>query len=299
MISVNDLTTRSYNQLNKILRPKSNLSYATPNDSLPRAALINFVERIMGISEITRLFEELKRELPPDGDFFGESFKKLNIKLEYDEAQLEKIPRDGPVIFISNHAFGLLDGLALNHFAAKTRGNFKTLLNRASTLCRDDRLGKNFLPVDFTDTKEAIKVNIETKRQALHDLKNGGTIIVFPSGGTATAPWVFDTAVEGEWKLFSAKMIQMSKATVVPTYFPGQNSFRFHLAHKISRSLRYAFVVHEMWRRRNSSVRVEIGDPIPFEDIAHIKSRRELLAHIRSEVFSLKDRRKLFKRRNK
>ncbi|MEM8860207.1 MAG: lysophospholipid acyltransferase family protein [Chloroflexota bacterium] len=261
--------------------------------------MINFVERVMGISEVTRMFEELKRELPPDGDFFGESIKKLNIQLDYDEAQLAKVPKDGPVIFISNHAFGLLDGMTLNHFAVKTRGNFKTLLNRASTLNRDERLAQNFLPIDFTETKEAIRVNIESKREALRSLKSGGTIVVFPSGGTATAPWVFDTAVEGEWKLFSAKMIQMSKATVVPTYFPGQNSFRFHLAHKISRSLRYAFVVHEMWRRRNSSVRVEIGDPIPFEEIAHIKSRRALLAHIRSEVFSLKDRRKLFKRRKR
>ncbi len=289
MISVNDITTRSYSKLNRVLRPKSNLSYATPEDSLPRAAMINFVEHIFGISTITDMFEELKRDMPADSDFFGEGFRRLNIRLDYDQKQLDKVPREGPVIFISNHAFGLLDGMTLNHFAAKTRGNFKTLLNRASTLCRDEKLGKNFLPVDFAETKESIRINIKTKREALRSLKDGGTIIVFPSGGTATAPWVFDTAVEGEWKLFSAKMIQMSKATVIPTYFPGQNSFRFHLANKISTPLRYALVVHEMWRRRNSTVRVEIGDPIPFENIAHIKSRRELLAHIRSVVFSLEN----------
>ena len=255
--------------------------------------MINAVERFFGISDITRLFDELKSELPPDGDFFGESFKKLNIRLDYDQRQLEKIPKDGPVIFISNHAFGLLDGMTLNHFAKKTRGSFKTLLNRASTLCRDERLGKNFLPIDFAETKESIRINIESKREALRNLKDGGTIIVFPSGGTATAPWVFDRAVEGEWKLFSAKMIQMSKATVIPTYFPGQNSFRFHLAHKVSTPLRYALVVHEIWRRRNSSLRVEIGDPIPFENIAHIKSRKELLAHIRNVVFSLDEKQRL------
>lgn len=291
MISVNDLTSKSYNKLNRVLRPKSRLSYATPEDSLPRAAMINMVEHLFGISDITSMFEDLKKDIPNDGDFFGEGFKRLNIKLDYDQRQLEKIPKDGPVIFISNHAFGLLDGMTLNHFAAKTRGNFKTLLNRASTLCRDERLGKNFLPIDFAETKESIRINIESKREAMRNLKDGGTIIIFPSGGTATAPWVFDTAVEGEWKLFSAKMIQMTQATVVPTYFPGQNSFRFHLANKISTPLRYALVVHEMWRRRNSSVRVEIGDPIPFEKISHIKGRRELLDHIRNVVFSL-DKRK-------
>ncbi|MFT5194381.1 MAG: putative hemolysin [Cellvibrionaceae bacterium] len=293
----NNFASISYKRLSRILRPRSRLSYATPEDSLPRAALINFVEHMFGISAITNIFEELKKENHPADDVFEAGFRKLNIRLDYDKKQLAKIPKDGPVIFISNHAFGLLDGMMLNHLAAKTRSNFKTLLNRASTLCRDEHFGKLFLPIDFEGTKEAIRTNIESKKQALRDLKEGGTIIIFPSGGTATAPWVFDTAVEGEWKLFSAKMIQMSKATVVPTYFPGQNSFRFHLANKISRPLRYALVVNEMWRRRNSSVRVEIGDPIPFEKLSHLKSRRELLDHIRGVVFSLDRRQRRIERR--
>ena len=299
MTFVTDFASSSYKRLNYTLRPKSRLSYARPEDSLPKAAIINLIEHIFGISKITDMFEELKRENHPESDVFEAGFKKLNIKLDYDKKQLAKIPKDGPVIFISNHAFGLLDGMTLNHFAAKTRGNFKTLLNRASTLCRDDKFGKLFLPIDFADTKDAIRTNINSKREALRDLKEGGTIVIFPSGGTATAPWIFDTAIEGEWKLFSAKMIQMSKATVVPTYFPGQNSFRFHLANKISHTLRYALVVHEFWRRRNSSVRVEIGDPIPFEKLSHIKSRRELLDHIRGVVFSLDRKRSRQERQEK
>ena len=132
MTSVNDFAVTSFRRISRKLRPKSRLSYARPDDPLPRAAMINFVEHIFGISAITKMFEELKKENHADQDVFEEGFKKLNIQLDYDKKQLAKIPKDGPVIFISNHAFGLLDGMTLNHFAAKTRGNFKTLLNRAS-----------------------------------------------------------------------------------------------------------------------------------------------------------------------
>ena len=67
MASVTDFASTSYRRLNRILRPKSRLSYARPDDPLPRAALINFVEHIFGISEITNMFEELKKEEHADG----------------------------------------------------------------------------------------------------------------------------------------------------------------------------------------------------------------------------------------
>ncbi|HBT01967.1 MAG TPA: acyltransferase, partial [Citreicella sp.] len=41
------------------------------------------------------------------------------------------------------------------------------------------------------------------------------------------------------------KMIQRSGATVVPVYFPGQNSRAYQLANRISPTLRQGLLIHE------------------------------------------------------
>lgn len=287
MLTLNEYVSRLGRKLTRTIRPSSNLSYAAPVGSQRRALAINLIERSLGIHQVAVLFEELKRELPIGEDVFGAALKKLNIRLDYDQNQLAKIPSNGPLIFISNHAFGLLDGITLSHFGMASRGDVQTFLHSANALVHDEQLGRYFLPIDFNETKEAIKTTIASKREAIRRLRDGGAVVIFPSGGTALAPRIFDKAVEKEWKLFAAKMVHMTEATVIPTYFPGQNSFRFHMADKVSSTLRLALVVHELWRRRNSAVRIEIGNPIPFSELAHIKGRRNMLNHIRETVYGL------------
>jgi len=279
---------RIYNWLNRNLRPNTTFTYAQPSDPLPRAAAINFLEHLMGISRLRGMYNRLERvaktkPLNPWNTFIDE----FRFKLRFDERQLAKIPKDGPVIFIGNHVYGLLDGGVLAHLAYRTRGQLKLFINSAFALCRDPYFGKDIYPIIFDETKDAARENIEISKQALAYLREGGTIAIFPSGATATAPNVFDKAREGEWKLFTAKMIQQSKATVVPVFFHGQNSWRFHLANKVNRYIRYAMVVGEAIRRMDTEVHVEIGDPIPYEKIAHIKGRRKLLNHLRKVVYRL------------
>ena len=62
--------------------------------------------------------------------------------------------------------------------AARVRGDFKILIN--SVLCVDEDLNNHFLPVDFDQTKEAIKTNIATKQKATEAIKNGIPLVIFP-----------------------------------------------------------------------------------------------------------------------
>ena len=50
------------------------------------------------------------------------------------------------------------------------------------------------LPVDFSETKDALKNNLEVRHEALKLLRDGVTIVIFPAGGVATAPRGFGRA---------------------------------------------------------------------------------------------------------
>lgn len=79
----------------------------------------------------------------------------------------------------------------------------------------------------------------------------------------------------------------MSKATVVPVYFSGQNSRLFQLASHMGYTWRLSLFLWETARRVASTLDVMIGDPIPFEDLEGHGSRNELLRDLRRRIYAL------------
>ena len=154
------------------------------------------------------------------------------------------IPREGPIIFIANHPFGVVDGLALGEIISKVRDKFAILVN--AVLCRNPQLDPFLLPIDFREIPEAMKTNINTRQEAINRLLNGEAIAIFPSGAVATAPFPGKEPVDLEWKRFVVKLITQSKATVIPLYFHGNNSFWFQLASYIHMNLRLGLLLFEV-----------------------------------------------------
>ena len=108
----------------------------------------------------------------------------------------------------------------------------------------------------------ALRCNVDSRRTALRHLEDGGAIVVFPAGRVSTAPRVFDKAVDAPWKLFCATMILRSRANILPMYFEGANSWRFHLVSLFSEALREALLLGEVSRRIGSELVANIGSII-------------------------------------
>ena len=84
-------------------------------------------------------------------------------------------------------------------------------------------------------------------------------------------------------------MIHGSQATVVPLFFEGQNSRLFQLTSLFSATLRLSLFIKELADRIGSYVGVRIGKPIPYEDIAHLKDKTDLMHHLRTITYKLGD----------
>lgn len=268
------------------------ITYASPDDPKVIAMMIRSIERISGKRKIEKLYlKALDKHLDHNVSFWEAVLAQLRVTVNYDPTQLAKIPRTGPVIFIANHPFGVLDGLIACHLATTTRNNFKILTHRL--LCRVEVIDPYMLPVDFDETKEAMMVNINTKKEAAATLRQGGTVVVFPGGGISTTEGFFSkSATDLEWKLFAAKLIQQAKATVIPIYFHGQNSRMFQVVSQVSMTLRLSLIIHELRKQMGKPVDVTIGDPIPYQDLAGIKQRKELLKHLREVIYALPEQTK-------
>ena len=169
------------------------------------------LERLSGRGKLEQIYREVKAEPFDLGNFFTRALELSAIETEFTTGEVRGIPVTGPLIFFGNHPYGLIDGMIMCRLAAHTRGEFRILLH--ARLCQDPDLAPYFLPVDFEETKAAVRANIATKRAALDTLRRDGTLIIFPGGGVATAPGGFGIARELPWSTFVAKLIHQSHAT--------------------------------------------------------------------------------------
>lgn len=278
-------TTPNHAQSSEAMPAWANLTYADPADPWLKRRLIDVLERATGRPLIERLYNEIRDLDVPAGELWGLGLRQLGITFNYDPAQLAKIPEQGPLVLVANHPFGVVDGLMLAHLASKVREDYFLLVNEV--LARDPRLNAHLLPVDFRETKAAVHMNVDTGRRAVQRVLAGGAMAIFPSGGVATAPTAWGQAVDLPWKPFAAKIIQQSRATVAPLYFPGQNSRLFQLVSQFSMPLRLGLLLQETRNKMDHTFEVRIGDPVPFEDLAHLRDRNALMSRLRELTLGL------------
>jgi putative hemolysin len=146
------------------------------------------------------------------------------------------------------------------------------------------------LPVDFAGTREAIETNLNSRTAACRLLKDGVTIIIFPSGGVATSETLLGPAEEFPWKGFVARLVQQAQASVLPVYFEGQNSRLFHFVSRYSLTIRLSLLVSEFRNFVGRTVNVYVGAPIPFAELENGKDRRQLTAELYGRVHRLAPR---------
>lgn len=262
------------------------LSYANERDPKLKRWFIRSIEGLSGRDRFTRLYEIWRNDIVGKTDrVFGKMLDLINVDLKVEGTwPPENIP-EGPIVIVANHPFGIGDGVAVLALAEQLGRPFRVLIN--NELLKVPEMAPYSLPVSFEETKEALAINMQTRREALRLLKEGVTVVIFPAGGVATARKGFGRAEDLPWKMFPAKLIQAAKANVVPVFFEGQNGRLFHLASRISLTLRVSLLIREFRRLSGSTIRARVGVMIPWEELSTHADRKDLLARLFGAVFSM------------
>ncbi|MCT4608111.1 MAG: lysophospholipid acyltransferase family protein [Pelagimonas sp.] len=262
------------------------ISYAYSAQTKGGRAMIRLMENATGRLGLIKRADGYADEVAQGRDFWQVMVERYGLGLEVVGGSLDNLPKEGPLVVIANHPYGILDGLMLGHILSVVRGDFRILAHKVFRKAQE--LDDVILPISFDETKEAVQQNIQTRKESLRYLGDGGCIGIFPGGTVATAEKPFGKPMDPGWRTFTAKMIAKSNATVVPIYFDGHTSRLFQLASHLHYTLRMGLLIKEFKKRVDTPVRVAIGDPITRAEIdAYARDPRAMMDFLRKSTYEL------------
>ena len=244
------------------------LTYIQDDDPMLKRWLIAAAEDLAGRKKYLPLYARWKEicEQTPDV-MMTRMLDLIDVTLEVNPRNSwpKNITPDEPLVLLANHPFGIADGIISLVLAEQLKRPYRVLINK--DLLNVPEIKEKALPIDFAPTKQALENNLKSRAQARALLKEGVTIVVFPAGGVATAANPWGDAEELPWGTFPARLIQQAKASVLPVYFEGQPGPLFHLASRVSQSLRMMLMVIEFRNFPDNVFKTHVGDVVKFEDL--------------------------------
>lgn len=252
--------------------------------------IVRTMEWMTGKITIIRRVRQFERMGEVKGQaFWPATMKAMGIDLQTPAHQLARIPSQGPVIFVANHPHGLVDGMILADLIGRRRPDYR-ILTRALLTGLDESAASYMIPVPFPHDPDAQEKMLQMRALAMEHLAQKGLIALFPSGAVAASQSMWGPAIEGEWNVFTAKMIRTSGATVVPCFFTGSNSRWYQIANRVSPVLRQGLLLHEVVHSFDKPQAPIIGKPItPDQWEGQIGKPREFMAWLRARTLSLRD----------
>ena len=262
------------------------ISYAYSAQTRGGRAMIRTMENLTGRIRLIKRAAGYEQEVAAGRDFWQVMVERYGLTLDIVGGSLANIPRTGPLILIANHPYGILDGMMMGHILSQTRGDFRILAN--SVFRKAEDLNRIILPISFDDTKEALALNLQTRKTALNYLGDGGAIGIFPGGAVSTGAKPFAQPMDPSWRGFTARMIAKSDATVVPVFFEGHNSRLFQIASHVHTTLRMSLLIKEFGRRVDTQVRAVIGEPLSRDELRkRATDGKSLMAFLRHKTYEL------------
>jgi putative hemolysin len=238
--------------------------------------------KVLKISELNNVYDRNKHL--SEVAFLNGVLDDLQIKFEIPEADLKRLPKEGPYITISNHPLGGIDGVLLLKLMLEREPNFKIIAN--FLLHRIEPLKKYIMPVNPFENHKDAKSSVVGIKETLRHLSDGKPLGMFPAGEVSTYK-DGKLMVDKPWEEGAIKVIRKAQVPVVPIYFHAKNSRLFYLLSKISGTLRTAKLPSEVFSQKNRVIKVRIGKPISVAEQNEYESIDDFSEFLRKKTYML------------
>ena len=249
--------------------------------------LVRYLERIAHVAQMNAFL----RKYPTKKNY---DFIKLVISEELGcTASIdgtEHIPTDGkPVIFVSNHPLGGLDGMIIAQMIHETRKEreLKVIVNEL--LMYIEPINGLWAPVNKVGRLSREQVEAQQRMW-----ESGTDVLTFPAGACSRLQ-----RINGHWQIqdleWQKNFVQRAKEyqrDIVPIYFEGRNSRFFYILALLRKwlhiklNIEMLYLVDEMYGAHGKHFQVHVLPPIPYTTFDNTKTPKEWAQYVKSIVYA-------------
>jgi putative hemolysin len=238
---------------------------------------------LLRINKINKLYADISHLTGIE--FIDKLIEELKISFEVSEEELNRIPKTGAFISVSNHPFGGIDGLLLVKVLSMVRPDVKVLAN--FLMQKVEPVREYILPVNPFEDRKSLKSSLTGIKYALKHLQDGFPLGIFPAGEVSSYNQISIGIADKEWQISALKMIKRAGVPVVPVYFQGNNSRLFHLLGLIHPNLRTVRLPFELFNKKRKVIRIRIGNPVSIKDQDEFTDISRYGRFLRAKTYSL------------
>jgi len=259
-----------------------------PANRLP-GPLASAVNHFLQIDRLEDLYARTRAE----HGFVRRLLDDLQVRTNVTERDFEKIPRTGPVVVVSNHPFGILDGVMLADLLARARPDVRILTNQ---LLGDlPELARMCIFIDpferhRSEQSESRIANGRALKQAVSHLRAGGMLLIFPAGEVSHFDLKKRAVCDPEWNITAARLVRITRAKSLPIMIRGANGIPFQMLGMVHPRLRTAALPAEMLNKRGKSIEIRIGGAIEPSRIDTLPDDAEATRYLRLRTELLEGR---------
>ena len=278
--------------------PQKLIDLKNSADSLPGGPLISIlsgpIEKALSISLVNRHYVDYLQRLELVKDTpevcFQAALESMKVRVRIDPRDLERIPPKGPLVVVSNHPFGGIEGVILGKILLQARSDVRILAN--FLLTHISGIGDYIIPVDPFEERQTARANLKGLKEALRWLKGGGVLATFPAGEVASFNIRRRRVIDPAWSPHVGGIVRRAQAAVLPVYFSGKNGWFFQCMGLIHPRLRTVLLAREFMNKMNKEITVYIGRAIPRQKLKRFDNDTDLVHFLRLNADILRIRRK-------
>ncbi|MEJ5363811.1 MAG: GNAT family N-acyltransferase [Desulfosoma sp.] len=254
---------------------------------LPRTAglwrpVLKCLDKITALEPLECTYRSLPRAMDPAG-FVNEALRALGVGPVV--LGNEQFPASGPILVVANHPFGGVEGLLIARLLLEVRPDVKIMAN--ALLEHIPEMAPLIIGIDPFGNRKSLDRNIAPLRRCVAWLKDGGVLVVFPSGTVSHFHVRKRRITDPPWSPSVGRLVLWSRCSVVPIHFDGANSLLFQLLGLFHPRLRTLLLPRELHNKRGHEVRLTVGRTIPFKKLSEIGSPEGITEYLRAHTYAL------------
>ena len=236
------------------------------------------LERWLGFERFNSVYSRTPACDPRD--FSREFLAAIPVHVEFDGQPVDTIPKRGPLVVVANHAFGLVDGMALDALVLSVRPDAAGLAAHQWAEIPDYRDRFHF--VGERGSRRRRSLSVRGWRAAFRHVRQGGASLVFPGGVAARFQWRRLAIADDPWTPHVATLIRQTDAQVLPVYFHGRNGWMDQVVGMVAPTMQGMRLV-----KSGRTLRATIGRLIGPGELSHFATDVEAVAFLRQETEKL------------